>query len=398
MEVYLDNHSSTKIDRRVFEKMLPYFETYYANAQSMHALGTKSKDALEEARFYVAELINAKKDEIYFTSCGSEANNLAIKGIADAYKNKGKHIIVSSVEHFSILHSVKRLEKIGYEVAYLPVDKYGIVSPEDVKKQVREDTILVSIQYANSEIGTIQLISEISKVVKEKNILFHTDAVSCAGKTKIDVNELGADLLTLSSSPMYGPKGAAALYIKKGVRIIPQIDGGIQENGYRAGEENIPALVGFGYACKIAKDEQNENYKKVILLRDKLISEIQKKIEYVHLNGHPELRLPDNVNFSVEFVEGESMILLLNEKGIYTTSGSACTSRALKMSHVLSATKIDPAIAQGSLLMTLSKYNTEEEIDYVIYELPQIVKKLREMSPLYAHFLKTGERRYMKTV
>lgn len=391
-KVYLDNHSTTRMDERVLAAMLPYLKEDYGNAQSMHSLGAKSKDALERARQQVADLISAESQEIYFTSCGSEANNLAIKGIAGANKQKGKHIIISSIEHFSIFYSARRLGQTGFEITYLPVDKHGLISIDDLKNSIRNDTILVSIQHANPEIGTIQPIEELSKIVHEKGILFHTDAVCTAGTIPVDINKFGVDLLTFSGSQVYGPKGVAALYIKKGIRIVPQIDGGIQEGGRRAGTENIPAIAGFGKACEIAKNEQEENYKKMISLRDRLIVELPKKIEYLYLNGHPETRLPNNVNFSVEFIEGEGMLLFLDERGIYVASGSACTSKALKMSHVLQATKVDPAIAQGSLLMTLSKYNTDEDVDYVLFEFPPIVKRLRDMSPLYAYFLKTGKR------
>lgn len=392
-EVYLDNHSNTKLEARVFEAMLPYFKEDYGNPQSMHSLGAKSKDGVDKARTQVAELIGAKDNEIYFTSNGSETNNLAVKGACEAQKQKGKHIIVSSIEHFSVLYSAKRLEQSGFVVTYLPVDKYGIVSPEDLKNAIRPDTILISIQHANPEIGTIQDIENLTKIAKEKNILFHTDAVCTAGVIPVNVDSLGVDLLTLSGTSFYGPKGASALYVRKGVRIIPQIDGGVQENGRRAGTENVPAIVGLGAACEIAKSEMEENNKKIIKLRDRLINELPQKIDYIYLNGHPTARLAGNVNFSVEFVEGEGMLLFLDAKGIYITSGSACTSKALKMSHVLSAINIDAAVAQGSLTMTLSKYNTDEDIDYILAELPVIVKKLRDMSPLYAYFTQTGKRK-----
>ncbi|OGS19649.1 MAG: cysteine desulfurase NifS [Elusimicrobia bacterium RIFOXYA2_FULL_40_6] len=393
-EIYLDNHSNTKLDERVLNEMLPYLKENYGNAQSMHSIGAKSKDALDIARKQVADLIGSKENEIYFTSCASEANNLAIKGAAEAYKQKNPkgNIIVSGIEHFSVLYSAKRLEQAGFTVTYLPVDKYGTVSPEDVKNAIKPDTILVSIQHANPEIGTIQDIEVISKIVHEKEILFHTDAVCTAGTVPVDVNKLGVDLLTLSGTQFYGPKGAAALYIKKGIRVIPQIDGGIQENGRRAGTENIPAIVGMGKAAEIAKNEMAQNYNKLISLRDKLISQLPKNIEYSYLNGHPAGRLPNNVNFSIEFIEGEGMLLFLDQKGIYVTSGSACTSKALKMSHVLAATKMDTAVAQGSVLMTLSKYITAENIDFILKEFPPIVKRLRDMSPLYAFFQKTGKR------
>jgi len=390
-EIYLDNQSTTKPDERVLEEMLPFMREYYGNAQSMHSLGLKSKDSLEEARGKVADLIGANETEIYFTSCGSEANNLAIKGIANAYKHKGKHIIVCAIDHFSVLYSARRLGQEGFDVTYIPVDKYGLIAINELQQAIRSDTILVSVQHANPEIGTIQPIEEISKIIHEKEVLFHTDAVCTAGTIPVDVNNPGVDLLTFAGSQFHGPKGAAALYIKKGVRVIPQIDGGIQEDGRRAGTENIPAIVGFGKACQIAKNEMDENYK-MIVLRDRLITELPQKIEYLYLNGHPAKRLPNNVNFSVEFVEGEGMLLFLDEKGIYVSSGSACTLKALKLSHVLSAINVDPAIGQGSMLLSLSKYNANEDIDYVLSEFPPIVKRLRDMSPLYGYFQKTGTR------
>ncbi|MFC1522672.1 cysteine desulfurase family protein [Elusimicrobiota bacterium] len=392
-ETYLDNHSNTRLDERVYKEILPYLDEIYANAQSSHSLGLKSKEAIEKAREQAAGLIGAQASEIHFTSNASEANNLAIKGIAEAQKHKGKHIIVSGIEHFSVLNSAKRLGLSGFKITHIPVDKHGLISPEHVKKEIKEDTILISIQHGNPEIGTVQPIEEISKIAKDKKILFHVDAVCTVGLVPVNAADLGVDLMTFSSSQMYGPKGTAALYVKKGVRIIPLIDGGIQEHGRRAGTENVPSIVGFGKACEIAKAEMNDNLKKITGLRDKLITELPKKIEHIYLTGHPQKRLPNNVSFLVEFVEGESMFLFLDQKGIYITSGSSCASKSLKLSHVLSATQADTALGQGSLLMTLSKYNNEEDIERIITELPMIVKKLRDMSPLYAYFLKTGQRR-----
>ena len=390
--VYFDNHSGTRIDDRVFEEMVPYLKEDYGNAQSLHFPGGRARKAMEKARKSTGELIGAKENEIYFTSCGSEANNLAVKGAAFGSQQKGKHIIVSAVEHFSVLYSAKRLQQMGFEVTSVPVDKYGIVVLDELEKAIRKDTILVSIQHANPEIGTIQPIEEISKIVHENKVLFHTDAVSTAGIIPVDVNNFGVDLLTLAGSQFHGPKGAAALYVRKGVRIIPQIDGGIQEKGRRAGTENIPCIAGLGKACEIAKNEMPENIKKMTALRDQLISELPGKVEHIYLNGHPEQRLPDNINFSIEFIEGEGMLLFLNDRGISITSGSACTSKALKMSHVLSAINVDPSIGQGSVSMTLSKYTKKEDIDYFLSEFPPIVKRLRAMSPLYDYFLKTGNR------
>jgi len=392
-QVYLDNQSNTRVSERVLNAMMPYFREYYGNPQSMYSLGAKSKDAIELARQQAAELIGVTDADIYFTSSGSESNNLAIKGAAEACRQKGKHIVVSEIEHFSVLNAVKRLvQQQGFEMTVLPVDKNGMVSLDAVREALRSDTVLVSIQHANTEIGAVQPIEEIAKAVREKGILFHTDAVCAAGVIPVDARKIGADLITFAGSEFYGPKGAAALYIKKGVRIVPQIDGGIQENGRRAGTENVPAIVGFGAACAIAVSEMTANAVKMRRLRDRLIAELPRKIEHIYLNGHPELRLPGNVNFSVEFVEGEGMFLLLDQKGILVSSGSACANKALKMSHVLSAIKIDAAIGQGSILMTLSKYNTDDDIDYVLAEFPPIVKKLRDLSPLYSYFLKTGKR------
>lgn len=392
-QVYLDNHSGTQLDDRVYAEMEPYFREFYGNAQSMHSLGAKAKDALENARHQTAQLINAKDEEIYFTSCGSESNNLAVKGVAQAYADKGRHIVVSAVEHFSVLNAAKRLEQSGFQVIALPVDKYGMVAPDEVRQAIRKDTILVSVQQANPEIGTIQPIEEISKITREKGVLLHTDAVCSAGTIPVDAAKLGVDLLSLAGSQFHGPKGAAALYARKGVRLTPQIDGGIQENGRRAGTENIPAFVGLGKACAIAKSEMADNLSKLIGLRNRLIAELPRRIEYAYLNGHPEMRMPNNVNFSIEFIEGESMLLFLDGQGISVSSGSSCSSKALKMSHVLAALKLYPAVAQGSVLMTLSKYNSDGDIDYILSEFPPIVKKLRDMSPLYAHFTKTGTRK-----
>jgi cysteine desulfurase len=392
-QVYFDNQSNTKLDERVFEAMLPYFKENYGNPQSMYSLGAISKDAIDAARKSVANLINAQEEEIYFTSCGSEANNLAVKGAAAANKQKGKHIIVSAIEHFSVLNCAKRLSQEGFEITYLPVDKYGKVQVAELEKAIRKDTILISVQHANTEIGTVQPVEEIGRVARAKGILFHIDAVCTAGTIAVDVAKLNSDLLTLSGSQFYGPKGAAALYIKKGVRVIPQIDGGIQENGRRAGTENVPAIVGLGKACEIATAEMGKNAENMIRLRDRIINELPQKIKYIYLNGHITERLPGNVNFSIEFVEGEAMFMMLDAKGILVSSGSACASKALKMSHVLTAAGVDAAVGQGSILMSLSKYNTDAEVDYLLENFPKVVERLRSMSPLYAYFEKTGQRK-----
>ncbi|MDR2395122.1 MAG: cysteine desulfurase [Endomicrobium sp.] len=395
--IYLDNQSNTKLDKNVFDVMVPFFVDYYGNPQSIYSLGSISKDALDDARSKVASFINADINEIIFTSCATESNNLLVKGIAESLKNKGKHIIVSAIEHFSILNPLKRLQNDGFEVTYLSVDAKGNVNAQELKKSLRKDTILVSIQHSNPEVGTIQNIKDLVAIVKNNKIndfvVFHTDAVSSCGFMPIDVKDLNVDALTFSSSVMYGPKGAAALYVKKEVKIVPQIEGGVQENSKRSGTENIPAIVGFGKACQIAKEKLVSNVQKIKGLRDKLINELPKKIEYIYLNGAIGNRLPNNVNFSIEFVEGEALFLLLDAIGIMAASGSACANKNLKISHVLSAMKVDVAVGQGSIVFTLSKYNTQEDIDYVLEEFPKIVSRLREMSPLYSYFLQTGKRK-----
>ena len=396
--IYLDNQSNTKLDERVFDAMKPFFIEHYGNPQSIYSFGSFSKDALETARRQVADLINADSEEVIFTSCGTESNNLAIKGLVATLKTKGRHIIVSSIEHFSVLNPVKRLEKEGFKVSFIPVDSKGNVSEAELKRALRKDTILVSIQYANPEVGTIQDIKKLVSAVKQSGsasdfIAFHTDAVGACGTVPVDVKDLGVDALTFSASSMYGPKGAAALYLKKGVRISSQIEGGVQENSRRSGTENLPAIVGFGKACEIVKGEITKNAKTVQKLRDKLIDELPKGIEHIYLNGTRENRLPGNVIFSIEFVEGEALFLLLDAKGIMAASGSACANKNLKLSHVLNAMDVDVAVGQGSILFTLSKFNTEEEIDYVVEEFPNIVKRLRDMSPLYSYFLRTGSRK-----
>lgn len=386
--VYLDNIATTQIHPEVLDAMLPYFKEFFGNPQSLHNFGKKPKIAIEESRARVADLIAASPDEIVFTSNGTEANNLAIKGVAMANQSKGKHIITSKIEHFSVLHSAKSLERLGFEITYLPVDKYGFVNPGDVENSIRKDTTLVSIMHANHEVGTIEPIKEISDITKEREIPFHTDAVQTAGTMPINVSELGADLLSLASSQFYGPKGSGALYVRKGTRIFPILDGGIQEEGRRAGTENVPAIVGMGKAAEIAKKEMSTRIQKVTMVRDKLIKELMESVEYSYLNGHPTNRLPGNANFSIEFIEGESLLLLLNNEGVAASTGSACTSKALKTSHILTAMGVDPVLSQGSLLFTLGIYNTDDDINYLMEKLPPIVRRLREMSPLYEDKLK----------
>jgi len=399
--VYLDNQSNTKLDERVFESMKLFFSEYYGNPQSVYYLGSISKIALEKARQQVASLLNATSEEIVFTSCGTESNNLAIKGIADSLKFSGNHIVISSIEHFSVLNSVKKLMKEGFDVSFISVDAAGNVDEYELKKLLRKSTILVSIQYANPEIGTIQNIKKLVSIVKKSEIggnfiAFHTDAVSACGAIKVDVDDLGVDALTLSSPVIYGPKGSAALYLRSGLKINPQMDGGTQEWSIRPGSENLPSIVGFGKACEIAKDEIIKNIEIIKRLSDKLTNELPKKLDYIYLNGPRENRLPGNVSFSIEFVEGEALFLLLDAVGIMVASGSACASKNLKRSHVLAAMGIDATIAQGSVIFTLSKFNTEDDINYVLEELPKIVKKLREISPLYSYFKKTGKRKLFR--
>ncbi|MDP3947897.1 MAG: cysteine desulfurase family protein [bacterium] len=387
-KVYLDHTSATALDPKVLEAMVPYFTEIYGNPQSMHDAGEAAKNALEESRQRVAEFLGGEASEIIFTSSGTEANNLAIKGLADAYQNKGNHIIVSSIEHYSILHPSRSLEKSGFKLTQLPVDSYGTVDPDDLKKAITKDTILVSIQHANPEVGTIQSLEELSLITRERGIPLHSDAIASAGLLPLDVKRLGADLLTIAPHQFYGPKGIGALYVKKGIRLRPIFEGGVQESGRRAGTEPVPLIVGFAKACEIAKNNMASLSADLAFLRDRIINETPKLIEYCHLNGHPQRRLPNNVHLSIEFVEGESMVLFLNMEGIAVSTGSACSSRALKTSHVLQAMKLDPVKAQGSLLISLGKDNSGEDITYLLDKLPPIVKRLRNMSPLYADKVK----------
>jgi len=381
--IYLDYAATTPTDERVVETMLPYFTEKFGNPSSIHSFGQESRAAIEESREKIASLLRAEPKEIIFTSGGTESDNFAIKSVAYANEKKGNHIITSSVEHHGILEPCEFLEKRGFEVTYLPVDKNGLVDPDDVKKSITNKTILISIMHANNEIGTIQPIAEIGKIAKESGIYFHTDAVQTFGHLPIDVNELNVDLLSISAHKLYGPKGVGALYLRKGTRIVPFIHGGGQERNRRASTENVPGIVGFAKAVELAKEEMNQEAKKQTLLRDKLINGILEKIDNAYLNGHPIQRLPNNVNVSIEFVEGESMLLNLDMEGIAASSGSACTSGSLEASHVLLALGLSHELAHGSLRLTLGKYTQEEDIDYVLEVLPPIVEKLRAMSPLY---------------
>lgn len=381
--IYMDHMATTPIHPEVLEGMLPYLKEDFGNPLSLHYFGNAPRKGIEEARERVAALIGADPKEIIFVSSGTEANNMVIKGIASAHQKKGRHIISSQIEHHSVMHSLKSLEKLGFNVTYLPVDKYGLVNPDSVAEAITPQTILVSIMHGNSEIGTIEPISDIARITKDKGVYLHTDAVATAGRVDIDVARLGVDALSLSASQFYGPKGVAALYIKKGVRVQPLIDGGIQEEGKRGGVEDVPGIVGMGKAAEIAKREMPQKVAYLTDLRERLIEGLMKGIDRVYLTGHPNGRLPGHASICVEYIEGESMLLFLNQKGIAASSGSTCTSRALKASHVLLAIGTDPAIAQGSLVFSLGIDNTREDIEYVIETLPPIVQRLREMSPLY---------------
>jgi cysteine desulfurase len=390
-KVYLDNASTTPLLPEVKEAMLPFLGEYFGNPSSLHDWGDAAREALEEARAKVAALINADPEEIIFTSCGTESNNTAVKGIALAQQAKGKHVVVSAIEHFSVLHAARTLEKWGFEVTEVPVDKYGVVDPEAVRKSIRKDTVLVSVMHANGEIGTVEPIKEIAEITREMKVPFHTDAVATAGTVPIDVAELGVDALSLAGNQFYGPKGVGALWIRKGVRLMPLFDGGIQEGGKRGGTENVPAIAGLGKAAEIAASTMASRIKQLTPLRDRLLKELPGKIEHVVVTGHPQNRLPGHASFCVEFIEGESMLMLLNSQGIAVSSGSACTSRALKASHVLIALGLPHEIAQGSILFTLGLDITREDIDYVLETMPPIVDRLRQMSPLYAKFVKSGK-------
>ncbi len=390
-KVYLDNAATTPLLPKVREAMLPYLGEVFGNPSSLHEWGDGAREAMETARDQVAQLIGADAEEIIFTGSGTESNNFAVKGLALAQQNKGKHVVLSAIEHFSVLYSAKTLEKWGFELSLVPVDKYGVVDPQDVRRSLRKDTVLVSIMHANSEVGTIEPIGEIAQITRENNIVFHTDAVATAGTIPVNVKELGVDVLSLAGNQFYGPKGVGALWVRKGVRIMPILDGGVQEGGRRAGTENIPAIVGLGQAAELARTDMETRIEHLTHLRDHLLTELPGKLDHVIVTGHPQHRLPGYASFCVEFIEGESMIMLLSIQGVASTSGSACTSRALKASHVLIAMGLSHTLAQGSLLFTIGIENTLEDIDHVLEVLPPIVDKLRQMSPLYAKFTKTSQ-------
>ena len=390
-KVYLDNAATTPIHPEVRQAMVPFLGESFGNPSSLHDWGDAAREAMETARTQVAQLIGASADDVIFTASGTESNNFAVKGLALAQQKKGKHIVVSAIEHFSVLHSARTLEKWGFELAQVPVDKYGVVDPEDVRRSIRKDTVLVSIMHANGEVGTIEPIREIARIVKEAGVVFHTDAVATAGTIPVDVQDLGVDALSLAGNQFYGPQGVGALWLRKGVRIMPLLDGGIQEGGRRAGTENVPAVVGLGKAAALATAEMQGRVKHLIPLRDRLLKELPARIDHVVVTGHPQNRLPGHASFCVEFIEGESMLMLLNNKGVAVSSGSACTSRALKASHVLIAMGISHELAQGSVLFTFGTANTSEDVDYVLEAMPPIADRLRQMSPLYAKFIKKSK-------
>lgn len=381
--VYLDHAATTPLRREVLDEMMPYLTTYFGNPSSIYAIGRESKKAIENSREQVAKALNANINEIFFTSGGTESDNWAVRGTAYSNINKGKHIITTAIEHHAILHTCKQLEAEGFEVTYLPVDEYGCISEQQLKDAIRDDTILISVMTANNEIGTIQPIKKIGEIAKERDICFHTDAVQAAGSIKVDVKDMNVDLLSLSGHKFYGPKGTGVLYIKRGTKIQNYANGGAQEKNKRAGTENVAGIVGIGKALEIAVQNLCSNYSHISGLRDRTINYILNNIPYVKLNGHPTNRLPGNVNFSFQFIEAESTIIILDRKGIAVSSGSACASGSLDPSHVLLAIGLPHEIAQSSLRFSFGEENTDEDVDYLLEVLTEIINKLRDMSPLY---------------
>jgi cysteine desulfurase len=390
--IYMDYAATTYTKDEVINEMMPYFNKYYGNPSSIYSLSRDTKKAIDLSRDRVARAINSESNEIYFTGGGSEADNWALKGIAFSHKNKGNHIITTKIEHHAVLHACEFLEKHGFEVTYLNVDEQGFISLEELKNAITDKTILVSIMFANNEIGTIQPIKEIGQICRERKVLFHTDAVQAIGNLKVDVKDMNIDMLSLAAHKFYGPKGVGALYIRKGIRIENLVHGGAQERSRRAGTENIAGIVGLGKAIELATSNMKENSERLVILRDKLINGLM-QIPHTRLNGPMgEKRLPGNVNVCFEFIEGESTLLLLDDLNICASSGSACTSGALDPSHVLLAIGLPHEIAHGSLRLTLGDATTEEEVDYVLQSVPGIVSRLREMSPLWEDFVRRGDK------
>lgn len=386
--IYLDNAATTQVYPEVLEAMLPYFTEYYGNPSAIYTFGEEGRRAVDKARRTVAELIHAKPEEIYFTGGGSESDNWALKATAEAYASKGKHIITSAIEHHAVLHTCAYLEKKGYEITYINVDENGKIKLDELKAAIRPDTILISVMTANNEIGVIQPVAEIGKIAHEHGVLFHTDAVQAFGHIPLDVEEMHIDMLSASGHKINGPKGIGAMYIRKGVKILSFIHGGAQERKRRAGTHNVPGIVGLGKAAELAKNNMAERSARETELREYLIERVLKEIPYTRLNGDRTDRLPNNVNFCFRFIEGESLLILLDQAGICGSSGSACTSGSLDPSHVLLAIGLPHEIAHGSLRLTLSEKNTREEIDYTVEELKKIIERLRGMSPLYEDFVK----------
>ncbi len=381
--VYFDHIAANPLYPEVIDAMLPYFKDKYGNPASLHQWGQDTKQALETAREQTAKLIGAKAEDIYFTASGSEANNLAIKGVAQARQKKGRHIITSQIEHYSISHPLKTLSRQGFEITYLPVDNYGMISLSDLEAAIRDDTILVSITLANSEIGAIQPLAKIGQITKDNNLYLHTDAVAAMGSIPVNVDELGVDLLSLAGNQFYGPLGVGALYARHGVRFLPQIEGGTQEGGKRAGGHNLAGIVGMGCAAELIGRDMAKINEKLTRLQQKITKGLTEQIKEIILTGHPSNRLPGHISLCVKYVEGESMLLFLNMQGFAVASGSACTSLALKTSPVLAAIGVDPATANGSMVISLGKDNTEEQVEQFLKVLPPIIKRLRAMSPLY---------------
>jgi cysteine desulfurase len=389
--INMDHVAACPVLPEVVDAMIPYLKEKFGNPSSMHSLGEEVSEAIDEARKNVASLIHANDTEIVFTSGGTEANNWALKGVVQANRSRGNHVITSSIEHFSIMHAAKALEKQGAEVTRLPVDSCGIVDPDDVRRAITPQTVLISVIHANNEVGSVEPIREIGRVAREHKIPFHTDAVATAGVIPVDVKDLNVDLLSLAANPFYGPLGVGALYVRKGVRIAPLLDGGIQESGHRAGTENVIGIVGMGKAAEIAIRDMDKRLAHLVPLRDRLIKDLPQAIEEVDLIGHPTERLPGNVSVTVKYVEGESMLLFLDMEGVKIASGSACISRSLKVSHVMLSMGIDAGTAQGSLLFTLGMDNTDQDVNDVLRVLPPIVQRLRDMSPLYKKTVQVKE-------
>jgi cysteine desulfurase len=395
-KIYLDNAATTKTRPAVVEAMLPFFTESFGNPSSVYELATQNKKAVDDARNTIANALKAEPFEIYFTAGGTESDNWALKATAEAYGDKGNHIITSKIEHHAVLHTCEYLESKGFEVTYVDVDENGIIKLDELKKAIRPTTILITVMFANNEIGTVQPIKEIGQLAKENKILFHTDAVQAFGQLDMDVNDLNIDMLSASGHKLNGPKGIGFLYIRKGLKLKAFVHGGGQERHRRAGTENVPGIVGFGKAVEIAIETLKERQEKEIALRDRLINRVLSEVPYVRLNGHRTSRLPNNVNFSFQFIEGESLLIMLDMQNICASSGSACTSGSLDPSHVLLAIGLPHEIAHGSLRLTLCEDNTEEELDYVVEKIKEIVEKLRSMSPLYEDFIKISHIKEVK--